>query len=316
MSKILVINDVHIADRPPLGRRDGYCDQILAKLEECRRLACDQRWCEITLFTGDLFHTKRPSHVSHALVQRLITMFREWPGRRFAILGNHDCSEAGLESVNRQPIGVLFRAGALEYLADDIILNVAGRRIQISPAHYDANERPERYSLRRKYGVEIAIKVAHGMILPPNSKAPFEFVPADTIDTNGMNFCFYGHPHDDHGEYSVGGARFVNFGSLARVARTPDNWQRSVYVAILDVDTKKVERVELKSVCPSDDVFLTPETISATMNEDVRAYAQTLVDALQQGTGMSLEALFAETTRGTSEEVKQLVLRYLHDAGL
>jgi DNA repair exonuclease SbcCD nuclease subunit len=312
---ILFINDPHIADRPPLGRVAGYADQIMAKLEECRELA-HERGCELTIFTGDLFHTKRPSFVSHALIQRLIELFREWPGRVLVILGNHDMNESGLASLPRQPIGVLLRAGVLELLEDDVTVKIDGLRVQLSPAHFRTDADLTHYSLARQFAVDVAIKVVHQMIMPPGTTPPFEHTPAATIDTDGMDYCFYGHAHTVHGEYVLNGCHFVNFGSLGRVARTPDNWERSVQVVVW-TPPDRLEVVVLQSALPGEQVFLISDELAGRANDDdLKAYARELTHALVTGSSTSIETLLAEATEGVEDGVRELVKQYLEGAGL
>lgn len=313
---ILFVNDVHLADKPPLGRVEGYTDQIMIKLEECRGLVGPE---DVTVWTGDIFHCKRPTFVSHALVQRLIYLLRGWPGRKLAILGNHDLGPAGVESVSRQPIGVLFRAGVLELLDQDTEVAVDGARALLSPAHYKDEATPEYFAFtdKRPKGAKWVIKVAHGMIFPPSSAPPYgSSIDAGDIDTSGIDYFFNGHVHDDHGDYKVGDCTFVNYGSLSRVARTSGN-QRDVHVALLRGDGT-VEKVRLESALPANEIFLAVEGegAGAVEDDDLKAYARELVYALQRGSSASIEDLLVEMAEGVSEPVKARVQRYLVEAGL
>jgi len=314
---ILFINDPHVADRPPLGRVVGYADQIMAKLEECRSLVGPN---DVTVITGDLFHTKRPSFVSHALVQRILDLFDGWPGRIFTVLGNHDLSEAGVASLPKQPIGVLLQAGAIELLSEaGVIVKVQGKRAYLEAAHYSDTTDPKHFGLRDPAGiadgVEVMIKVAHGPILPPGLDPPFDHINADKIPPTA-DFCFYGHIHDDHGTYKVDLCTYVNFGAVGRVARTESNRTRTVAVAMYDVETGTVTRHELQSVLPADDVFITVEGEEAAEDGDLKAYARELVHALQRGSSTSIDDLLAEVSEGIDKDVKAGVVRYLNEAGL
>ncbi|KKM05151.1 hypothetical protein LCGC14_1756980 [marine sediment metagenome] len=266
------------------------------------------------MWTGDVFHVKRPSFVSHALMQRLIDLFGEWPGRRLVILGNHDMGPAGVESVSRQPIGVLLRAGVLELMTEDLALTVDDRCVQLSPVHYADDAVPEHYTLRRMKGVDLAIVVAHGAIMPPKQSPPFDHVSASDIDTTGCDLLCYGHIHEDHGVYKVGSCRFVNFGSLGRVARTGYN-RRDVSVAVVSGDGT-VTKVRLDTALPADEVFITVEGEEDAEDGDLKAYARELVYALQRGSSTSIEDLLAEVSEGVGKNVKAGVVQYLNEAGL
>ncbi|KKK91776.1 hypothetical protein LCGC14_2709560 [marine sediment metagenome] len=312
---IYFINDPHIADRPPLGRVEGYADQILAKLEECRELARADS-ASLTVFTGDVFHIKRPSFVSHALMQRMIDLLREWPGRKFTVLGNHDLSEAGLASVPKQPIGVLLRAGVLELLPEDgIVVEVSGCKVYLEAAHYSDTDDPEYFALHNRPKCDVAIKVTHGMLVPPGRDPPFDHIKAEDIPA-GADYLFNGHIHDDYGAREINGCTHVNFGSLGRVARTDENRKREVAIAVYDPVKNVVTRRALKSALPSADIFITVEAENVEDSDDLKAYARELAHALQQGTGASIEDLLAGASDGVAKDVKVEVTRYLTEAGL
>lgn len=320
MGGILIINDVHIADRPPLGRIEGYTDQIMAKLEECRQLAREQG-CDVTLWTGDFFHNKRPSFVSHALMQRLLDLLREWPGRKYIVVGNHDMSEAGMASLPRQPLGVLLRAGVLELLPEDgVTIEVGGRKVYLEASHYADTMEPEHYALQGRgaaaKGADVRIKVVHGAIMPPGADPPFEHINADKIPARA-DYCFYGHIHDVHGTYAVDACTYVNFGSVGRVARTGENRKRAVSVALYDPVADVVKRHVLKSVLPAAEVFIAVETEAVEGDDDLKAYARELAHALQQGSSASIEDLLVGAFEGVvDDEVRAAVKGYLVTAGL
>src|SRR4030042_1844664 len=102
MTNILIANDPHIADQPPLGRVDNYAESIFRKLEEIGEIA-GKVGASCVAFSGDLFHHKRPNRISHRLVSRLINTFKAYPCRRLVILGNHDLSAEGAAGIARQP---------------------------------------------------------------------------------------------------------------------------------------------------------------------------------------------------------------------
>ena len=60
--RILVINDPHIADRPPLGRKDDYRSTILSKLYTMQAVIKENEITQVVI-TGDVFHYKNPKHL-------------------------------------------------------------------------------------------------------------------------------------------------------------------------------------------------------------------------------------------------------------
>src|SRR3989304_607171 len=74
-TRILIGHCAHAAARPPLGRAEGYRDQVLAKLVEIGEIA-QQTSADIMIFAGDLFDPKPPKSVSHFLVGQIQSILR------------------------------------------------------------------------------------------------------------------------------------------------------------------------------------------------------------------------------------------------
>ena len=83
--KVLIINDPHLADRPPSMRVEGYADHILDKLKFTTTIPSD-----IVIFSGDVFNLKAPTRTSHALVQRMCDIIRAYNRPVYIVPGNHD----------------------------------------------------------------------------------------------------------------------------------------------------------------------------------------------------------------------------------
>jgi len=266
MIRLLIVNDPHVSDRPPLGRQPGYTEQILAKLTEVGQIAAEFG-CARVLLTGDLFHIKRPHYVSHALVGRLIRIFEGYPAAPITVLGNHDLSEAGLEGVNRQPIAVLEEAGAVQILGEQPIV-ADGVAFVGRPFTAQSDADPDYYALRPEdraalvaTGVSVIV-AAHGSILPPGQVRPYPTVGVDFIDLSGIDLLLCGHIHENLGLHHVGNTWFANMGSLGRIARTADNMTREVVVLLVAIDESgrmAFEEVPIMSALPAAEVFIQPE---------------------------------------------------------
>jgi DNA repair exonuclease SbcCD nuclease subunit len=252
-------------------------------------------------------------------------VLREWPDT-FAIAGNHDMTSGGLSSLWGQPIGGLHRAGALTILLDDRVVEYGGLRIQLSPANFDDNldRDPANYALRRLKGVDWAIKMAHGMLVPPK-KNPFppnvQVTPMDTVPTTGMDICVFGHPHFDFGVKKVNGCYFVSTGALARVARRSENTDRTIRVMEVEIGAKgtqpAVRPVVLKSVRPASEVFLEKDaTLSEVeLEEPLRAFAKRMSAALQQDTRETLDGLIDRFGSRVKRRVRKFIHECLEEAG-
>lgn len=324
--RALVINDVHVADKAPIGRTDQYTEQVFAKLEECRELA---EGCNVTLMTGDLFHSKRPSYVSHRLVQRLIDLFSKWPTPVISIVGNHDLSEEGLSSIRKQPIGVLFEAGAIQWLKEDTVTTLGDVRVHLSPANYVDNidRDVSLYSMDRDKDCDLAIKIAHGAVVPPKKTFQFETTQMDKIDTTGIDILLFGHLHWDTGIKVVNGCVFAGLGSLSRVSR--HDIDRMPRVLIFDVSKDQLQKkrpavplecftpVTLKSTVSSDVAFL-PMAAEHVIDkyDSLQSYASQLASSIQRsGVDTTLDDLIAGLAANVSKAVERRVKAYLEEAG-
>lgn len=338
MIRALVINDVHLAASPPMGCTERYTDDIKNMLVEARQYARDND-CAYTIFTGDFFHSKRGT--PPGLIRWAMETLQEWPGRKLAIVGNHDQSYRGLDSIPDQPIGLLFQEGALEWLREDIVTCdristpdgptiSTDLFIQWSPANYfpEIDHDPANFSLTRRHAqmqqpmprddarsVDWAVKIAHGTITPPGKPFPYHTVPMDTIDTTGMDICLYGHPHYDVGLNEVNGCTFVCLGSLGRTQANEDEYGR--VMRLLQVQFGKddffLDELLLGSAAPATELFLAK---SAKGHDEDRALSRLMkhIDAttlIEQG---SVDEVLA-TLPGDGRAKKRLV-DYLQKAGL
>ena len=314
--KLLFFTDLHMAERPPTARTDEYADNLFAKLNEIRQIAQVED-VDLTIFGGDMFHWMKPNETSHRLVQLMIDALRDW--EIVGILGNHCVGPDGLESLRRQPVGVLERAlPTFELLTGDRLKGEnGGLVIQLSAAPWtpdiDVGDRSE-YGLQRMGGVDFAVKITHGMLMPPGGGWPFDATAFDEIDTEGMDVCLCGHTHWRVGPMVVKGTLFVSPGAVARTSRSEANRNPSVAIVTLERDCAPVaEYHELKSARAGPDVF-TPEVSEGA---PVGAAFEGYVAALEQGMDeLSVEAAMATLSEGADPTVTKRTWQYLEEAGL
>lgn len=327
MIRALVLNDVHLAASPPMGCTERYTDDIKNMLLEARDLA-RKNGCAYTVFTGDFFHSKRGT--PPGLIRWAMELLQDWPGRRLAIVGNHDQSYRGLASIPDQPIGLLFQEGSLEWLTEDIVTedcipktpgaphgDCTHVRIQWSPANYfpEIDHDAANFALKRRDDVTWAVKVAHGTIVPPGKPFPYHTVPMDTIDTTGMDLCLYGHPHYDVGVNNVKDTTFVCLGSLGRTQANEDEYDRVMRVLQVqfDGDDFFLDELLLASAAPAAELFLA-KTVKGGDEDRALSRLMKHIDAttlIEQG---SVDEVLA-TLPGDGRAKRRLV-DYLTKAGL
>lgn len=320
--RLLAFADAHIAERPPIARSESYTDDIFDKMSEVKILAAD---CDVSIFLGDLLHWPSPSATSHRLVRRLIEFLRDWPGRLLLVCGNHDLPSEGMAGLSRSALGVVLEAlhgTNVQLLDDDVVLDVgfAGlsrdARVQLSPAHWSASidSDPGAYAMTRQSGVDVAIKIGHGMLMPPG-EYPFKCVTFPQIQTEA-DVVLVGHLHWATPPTTVNGTLFLGPGSIARTSRSPIEMKRQVQVAILGYAGGKLttEFVSLRSMRPAEEVFVWQE-----QREEPGALLEGYVAVLESGLdvgGLSVEDALRDMEGRAPEGVAALARRYLVDAGL
>lgn len=105
MTKILLVGDIHVADKPPAMCTDSYTDDIIDMLRWVADCAV-QVGADAVVWAGDIFHHKAPMKNSHALVLKMIRVVQYYIelGLDLEIVpGNHDlCVSVDTEALTDQ----------------------------------------------------------------------------------------------------------------------------------------------------------------------------------------------------------------------
>lgn len=247
--KILVMGDIHLSDRPPSSCTDTYLDDLFDLLAQTVQKAYDQK-ADAVVWAGDVFHLKQPSRTTHRTVQRAIEIVQAYPVPLYIVPGNHDVVMDRMASLEGQPLGVLFKAGAklLQGWADDLPLyGVPWLQFWDDET---VSEALREFSEQESPG----LVVTHAPLYPPGFELPYENYPtskwAEAMD--GKGFCYYGHVHEAHGIYDVGGVTFCNHGALSRGSLHEHNLKREISVTLWTA--KGFERIPL-DYKPAEEVF-------------------------------------------------------------
>ncbi len=255
MSSFVLINDIHLSDRPPVSCTDSYLDDLFDLLEQAARIA--QSMDAPIVLAGDVFHHKTPSRNSHGTVMRLIDWARQALVPVYAVVGNHDISHDRVQSIHEtQPLGVVMASGAIELLdgwAEDgsPIYGVPWQMTFDRANVFDALE-----SWRCEGVDEHKLVVTHAPLYPPGKELKFEYFPAElwAEAMGNRGTVHYGHVHEPHGVYEVNGVTFSNCGALSRGSLTEHNLSRTPSVAIWDSQTGEITHHDLKAK-PAEEVF-------------------------------------------------------------
>lgn len=250
----LIIADPHLADRPPSIRTETYTDDMLAKIEFT--VDAYGHSVDAVVFAGDVFHVKAPTRTSHALVQRMAKLVKAYGCPVFIVPGNHDMQNDRLDSLERQPLGVLFEAGARQAVGP------AAEGLFGVPWLGDfPSELPE--YMRDWQNGEEGLMVAHAPIVQPGSTKPYDFIDAyDWAEQMGRaGDVYFGHMHDPDGVFEVPvelvSSTFCNNGALSRGSIHESTLKRKPAVTLYDSSKRGLsvfERIEVPHK-PAAEVF-------------------------------------------------------------
>jgi hypothetical protein len=253
--RALIVNDPHLSDRPPSIRTETYAEDILTKLRYTADIA-EMGRVDAVVWSGDIFHIKAPTRTSHALVQQVADVIREYHRPVFIVPGNHDVQNDRLESLDRQPLGVLFKAGAYP-LVGEVSVKVRTDTFTVRQSIFGIpwladwkRDLPRYMELWRKSSA--TLMVAHAPIVPPGVTKPYEVI--DAADWAAMmqphkGDVAYGHMHDADGAYEVVNdilewqAVFCNYGAVSRGSLHESSMTRVPTVALYS--TERIPDAEL-----------------------------------------------------------------------
>jgi DNA repair exonuclease SbcCD nuclease subunit len=313
--RILFSSDWHLGERPPLARGPSYPEDIFAKLAEVREIAGT---ADLSILGGDLLHWPHANAISHRLVRRLIEFLRSWPTDLLTIVGQHDLGPEGLDSIGRQPIGVVLEAlrdGPLRWLSEDVVVDVGGLKLQLSPANWQPGmeDHPEWLGLARDPRADFAVKVAHSMVMRGEGGWPFPAVAMSQVPP-GADVCLIGDTHWRTGVHQVNGCWFAGPGSVARTSRSVGEMERWPAVLVVTLEKGKepaFEEIPLKSARPGKEVFAWSENLRALENSELFAGYVTALETGLSLENLSLDEILRSLEEKADPEVVKLAREYL-----
>jgi DNA repair exonuclease SbcCD nuclease subunit len=319
-SKILLAHCLHAADRPPLGRIDGYRDQILGKLVEIGEIA-KQTNADVAIFAGDLFHSKRPNFASHYLRTAIQEILRTYPCDVWLLLGNHDLGAAtDQQGLLRQPIAGL-EGGNVYIAAGDRVIQVPDAIIFFRPYDAARDTDPGYYKLTPQElmvaeKAPYVIVVGHGSVIPPGEDRPYPHVKFEDIDTTGIGVYYFGHLHEYLGVHIVGAIWFAGMGCIGRTSRTEANMTHEPRVVVIEKDGDLPTQFHERKlqVLPASEVFIEQIRTEEGVSDEIVDFADSLAKGLSLEQ-MPLDAL-SEGRGDIDPDVKAKVKHYLESAGL
>jgi predicted phosphodiesterase len=253
-AKILVVNDIHLTDRPPSSVHEGYVDELFEMLAYIAELET-KLGADAVVWAGDVFHHKQPLRSSHKLVLRTIEVAKLYKNL-LVIAGNHDLTQDRMDTLfDQQPLGVLLASGAATFLDGwHETLPLFGVSWQQRWHHPDV--RMEAFAKWRAGGTTLGnptigeedwvdaernltdcLAVTHAPLYPPGQENEFDHIPTKGEDgisaaMGNTGSLAYGHIHEDHGFFESDGVHYANVGALSRGSAHEYNFEREIQVSL------------------------------------------------------------------------------------
>jgi DNA repair exonuclease SbcCD nuclease subunit len=253
--------DTHVCDRSPQSWKADYPTEIWSNLDQIATFARNREVTAV-LDGGDYFHVKAASRNPHSLVIQSIAVQKTYPCPTYCVEGNHDISYNNLESIDKQPLGVLYEGDVFKHLREQVFED-GDMRVRVVGMPYNPERTlAELQAIQKKPGDDFLIAIVHQLaaVAPPPNVEDFFGEPVfryqDLVTKDGPDaFCF-GHWHKDQGVHEIDGKKFVNQGAVSRGALINENTQRTPKVSLIEIEPYGIHIVELPLiVAPADDVF-------------------------------------------------------------
>jgi len=301
----VTLKDIHISDRNPRSRIDNYKESILDKLRQAG-MACRKLNADGALIAGDLFNLKSPSRNSHRLNQDLIKVFREYECPIYMIEGNHDITKNQLESIEEQPLGVLFADKTLIQLREQIV-EKNGVKISLVGIPYTEDLELSSLKIPSKEGCASQICLMH-IYSGPKAGSFFKerLYGYDELVNLGPNIFVLGHYHIDQGVQTLDGKFFVNLGSISRGAISTEDTAHHPSLGLITIGVKDGGAVDYRLQYVKLKVKPVAEVFDMERRKEEEAEAQEIENFVTKLVEESGEIQVEDREKGFEEAVKDM----------
>lgn len=308
--------DTHVTDRSPASWKADYPAEIWSNLEQIGRHAIEHEVAAV-LDGGDYFHIKAASRNPHALVTRTADIHRAYPCPVYCVEGNHDIAYNNLDSIARQPLGVLYATNVFEHLRQ-AVFNDGGIRVRVVGVPYSPfRSLEELRAIQKQAKDDYLVAVVHQLASddPPSSVEDFFGEPvfrySDLVTPDGPDAWCFGHWHRDQGIVRIDGKTFVNQGALSRGALIRENIERTPKATLLEFTPSGLATVSLPMVvAPAADVFdLERKDREEREGAEIDGFLATLAASADYDPTQSIENNLQSLD--FAREVRDLALAYL-----
>lgn len=265
--KAVLCGDIHFSDHGPSTRTETYCQDILDKfsfvVNQANHLNVD-----VLILLGDIFHHKAPSKTSHSLVQRVMDLLDKAMMPVYIVVGNHCIQHDRLDSLPKQPLGVLLRMSNVHQLQGYV------PEFDIIGVPYCDN--PDDWGQYIDLGkiTPKTLVCMHASIFPESEMPPYEAISAEDLSSMlpEVNYFSYGHIHTPPKKgpyYKAGSAWFCNRGAISRGSLHGENLKRSIGVTLFDSEAEGCPFTEIPvPYKPAEEVFKLEEKQMAVESKE------------------------------------------------
>lgn len=323
MTEFLFItaNDIHISDTNPRSRIDNFKDSILDKIKQMR-MACNKLGADGAIIAGDLYNVKNPAKNSHQLNQELIREFKQFKCPIYMIEGNHDLTANNIDSLEEQPLGVLFADGTLVQLREEKIQK-DGKTVSLVGVPYKDNLEPQDIIIPDKGDAIAQVLVLHMYASPTPGMLPKEKIHGykDFLEM-GPDVFIFGHYHLDQGVVEIENRWFINIGSLSRGTLREEEIGHQPQIGFIKISVSdenqvdyNIQTIKLK-IKPASEVFdLEKRQEEKKEAEEIEIFVDKLVtEAISEDIkeDRSIEKIIENIN--AAKEVKEKVMYFLEAA--
>jgi len=311
--------DTHVADRSPSSWKGDYPAEIWSNLEQIGQLA-KQHGVTAVLDGGDFFHVKAASRNSHASIIRTAEIHKLYPCPVYCVEGNHDLAYNNLESIERQPLGVLYASGVFNHCREQVFKD-GDLQVRVVGVPYNPRRSLEELlAIQKQPGDDFLVAVVHALASenPPPKVEDFfgesVFRYSDLVTPNGPDVFCFGHWHRDQGIVTIKDKRFVNQGAVSRGALIHENTKRTPQVSLLEFEPFEASfRTLPLIVAPAEDVFdFERKERVESENHSIDQFIAKLQEDVSFDPTATIEANLQ--TMDFAKDVRELALSYLERA--
>jgi len=233
--KLLLLSDVHLSSKTPIGRLDDYRKTCLQKFEYVLRYA--QKIGAMVLQAGDLFDKPRDWFILLDIIPLLRYFKVEARPRFHCVYGQHDTYMYSIENRNYTSMGVLQENGLINILNEEPHNKASDYEI------YGASFSPDFKIPKPAKNNKTKILVVHGMISDQALYPGQSYYSAKRFlqDYKEYDLILCGDMHR-HFYFSEKGRYLVNTGPIMRKQASHYNFSHEPCFYVYDTETKKLSR--------------------------------------------------------------------------